>query len=201
MYKERTNCPPPSTLYRYMHTSGYVSSYVCARTMKWITWETKQVIKKKKTPVSAQVSRARSPGESFHCVRSAAELLSAAFVGLVTKRHVAVVTERSCRLCQQCHLGSGAVPSVVQVHYRFVFKVRVGVLFLSEGLFVRSYCCSHVQVLRTRPPLQRRKGAGEETGRALDAPKGSRVFSTFPIQTISPSRRAVAILCTQPHSQ
>lgn len=200
MYKERTNCPPPSTLYRYMHTSGYVSSYVCARTMKWITWETKQVIKKKRLR-SVPKSLVLAPPRSHFIVYGARRSCSAAFVGLVTKRQVAVVTERSCRLCQQCHLGSGAVPSVVQVHYRFVFKVRVGVLFLSEGLFVRSYCCSHVQVLRTRPPLQRRKGAGEETGRALDAPKGSRVFSTFPIQTISPSRRAVAILCTQPHSQ
>lgn len=138
MYKERTNCPPLPTLYRYMHTSGYVSSYVCARTMKWITWETKQVIKKKKkTPVSAQVSRARSPAESFHCVRSAAELLSAAFVGLVTKRHVDVVTERSCRLCQQCHLGSGAVPSVVQVHYGFVFKSPRGRAFSLRRTFSR----------------------------------------------------------------
>lgn len=81
-------------------------------------------------------------------MRSAAELLSAAFVGLVTKRHVTVVTERSCRFRQQRHVGSGAVPSVVHVHHGFVFKgpreraFSLRRTFLSDLIVARTRKCS-----------------------------------------------------------
>lgn len=148
-----------------MHTSGYVSSYVCARTMKWITWETKQVIKKKKkkTPVSAQVSRALAPPwSSFLCVLSAAELLSTLFAGLVTKRRVAIVTERSCRSRQRCHLGSGAVPSVVQVRNGFVLiKVPRGRAFFSHRrTFVRFLIVARTRKCSERGRLCKDKQGG-----------------------------------------
>lgn len=145
-----------------MHTSGYVSSYVCARTMTWITWETKQVIKQKKKKRLRSVPKSLAPPwSSFLCVKSAAELLSALFAGLVTKRRVAIVTERSCRSRQRCHLGSGAVPSVVQVRNGFVLiKVPRGRAFFSHRrTFVR-----FLIVARTRKCSERGRLCNDKQG-------------------------------------